>query len=112
MIKQLRKRLWKDRDLGELARDVSDALGSLTAFEVKQFDAPYTEPMYVGYDHEPNAIVLGRVRNVKTPETPVTAGSLVHFTWEGTRKRCRINEIHDMTPAPGETYRFTFLMVG
>jgi hypothetical protein len=109
---RIRKRLWKNRDLGELARDVDTVISKVPWIELVQFDAPYTEPLYVGYDHEPAILWCGRIRNVETMETPLRTGGMVHFTWEGTRKRCRIDSVDGMTPTPGDTYRYTFLMVG
>jgi hypothetical protein len=107
----IRKRLWKDKDLGELARDIDDALALIPTLKIKKFDAPYTEPLDVGYDHAPE-LVLCRIRRVSALETPTLTGGFCHFVWDGVRSRIRINSIDGMTPEPGVIYRFTFMMVG
>lgn len=112
MTSPIRKRVWSDKDLGELARDVASALEGIPTLKIKKFEAQYTEPLYVAYDHEPEILFCGRVRRFHDEETPVRTGGLCHFTWEGNRSRCRIDSIDGMTPEPGVLYRFTFLMVG
>ena len=111
--RQLRKRMWKDKDMGDLARDVDDALADIPFLKLKKFEAPYTEPFYVAADKEPEILIMGRIRNITDlAQQPVLTGALCHFQWDGARKRCVINSIDGMTATSGVLYRFTFLMVG
>lgn len=121
MIQGLRARLSNtgiaivDRVLGELARDVDNVLSQLLLAlpNVVTFTENYTEPMYVGYDHEPKGIFCLRVRADAALETPVLCGAAMHFVWEVDQKRLRVTSIDGLSAAtPPVKYRFTFLMVG
>lgn len=104
-----------DSVLGELARDAAGVIRKLLLAipNVVEFEENYTEPFYVGYDHEPSMMFCGRVRNLAALETPVLCGVAVHFTWEQDQKRLRVTSIDGLTAAtPPVRYRFTFLMVG
>lgn len=109
---RIKRRLYKDADLAEFARNVCDAFDGLPALEIKEFDAPYTEPLYLGADSEPKILFCGRIRALTALETPLLTGGLTHFVWEGSKSRLRVNSIDGMTPTPGTLYRFTFLLVG
>jgi len=111
-VTSIRKRLWEDKDLGELARDVDDAFSALVNLEVKEFDAIYTEPFYVGSDYEPKILFCGRIRNVEQLETPLLTGGLCHFVGEASKQRLRVNSIDGLTTGTGIVYRFTFLLIG
>lgn len=97
--------------LGNLARDVSNALNLIPLLRIAEYTGSYTEPLYVGYDHEPKACLLVRVRRTAALETPVLCGCAVHFTWEPLNTRLRVTNIDGLTAGTTE-YRFTFLMVG
>lgn len=112
MTLNLRKGLWKDKDTGDLARDVAKSFKGVVHGRINEFDAPYTEPFYVSAPHEPKGLLCIRLRNVTgRAETPIATGALCHFVWEGSKKRCRIDSIDGMSPGTA-IYRFTFLMVG
>lgn len=97
-------------DIGEMARDLAQFLGQLPPLKVLEFTAQYAEPMYVAFDHNPQAVVLMRLRYASSPETPVLSGGMVHGAWDGSR--FRVDSIDGMSPGTGLNYIFTFLMVG
>lgn len=100
-----------NRELGELARDTSNALAALLAGSIVLFTGIYTEPMFVGFDHEPNMCIAGRVRLDSTPELAIAGlGTSVQFVWEAAQQRLRVTKIQGL--AVGTSYRFAFLMVG
>jgi hypothetical protein len=107
------KTFHKDADISELARDLRAAFLEIPLLKIVTIEGQYTEPMAIGYDHEPAGVMVLRVQNVRnSAEVPLRSGGTVHFVWDGTRKRCRIDSIDGMTPLAGATYRFTFLMIG
>lgn len=103
------KSAWDDAT--ELARAVQSIFDALVRFEVLSVTTQYSEPMFLGYDHEPSAIIAARIRNDATPETVVAAGPRVCYTWLGSAGGLRIDDINGLTPG-GTTYRFTFVMIG
>lgn len=108
-----KKTFFKDADVSELARTLRDAFRKIPIFVITEVEGPYTEPLSVGYDHEPAGVMVLRVQNISDlMEVPLKTGGTVHFAWDGTRKRCRIDSIDGMTPTQGATYRYTFLMIG
>lgn len=112
MTEGIRKRLWDDPNQGELARDVDDRLTALVPLALKEFNAQYSEPMYVGLSKKPKGMLLVNVYNALTQEVPQLTGGMVHFVWEGGQKRARINSIDGLTPTPGTTYHFALLLIG
>lgn len=112
MTEAVRKRIWGDANQGELARDVDDSLAAIVSTRIKEFDAQYSEPMYVGLPKKPKGMLLINVYNAVTQEAPLLTGGLVHCVWEGNQKRMRVTSIDGLTPLPGTTYHFTFLVIG
>jgi hypothetical protein len=108
-----KKTFFKDADVSELARTLRDAFSRIPILSIVTMEGPYTEPLYLGYDHEPAGVMILRVQNISDyMEVPLKTGGTTHFVWDGTRSRCRIDSIDGMTPTEGATYRFTFLMIG
>lgn len=109
MRTNVRRRLnYTDPKVGELARDIDEALGdfSETAF-VKLTDV-YQEPMVIGFDHEPEGVIALRVREDTAPETEVAVSATVPFVFKN--KAVNITAIEGCTV--GTRYRFTLWMVG
>ena len=106
----IRKRIWKNAEVGDLARDVSNAFGKFVGLALVEFDAVYVEPLPIGFTHEPKGCICIRVRSVDAPETPITCGALVHFVWIQAAKRMNAT-IDGLSPGVGRC-RFIFLMVG
>ena len=108
-----KKTFFKDPDVSELARTLRDAFNAIPVFKIVSVEGPYSEPLTVGYDHEPGGVMVLRVQNISDyMEVPLKTGGTVHFVWDGTRKNCRITSIDGMSPTQGATYRFTYLMIG
>ena len=104
---------FQDSAVSELARNIRSAFVEIVDTKIVEYDAPYTEPLTVAYDHEPKGVMVLRIRNVSDlAEIPLKTGGTVQFVWDGTRKRCRIDSIDGMTPTQGATYRYTFWMIG
>lgn len=99
-----------DRELGDLARDVSDALGKLVELQTIAFSAVYTEPLLVGFDHEPAILLAGRVRKDATPEAAVNGNARVCFVWNAQKTQLQVSSVDGCTV--GVKYRFNFLAVG
>lgn len=104
----IRFRLWDERKLGELARDIQQALDKLRATDVLVFTDTFRKSMVVGkIPEEPIEIRAGRVLIEASPETPTAPGH-VHFTYLGADKGARINDIPGLTE--GVRYRFTLVV--
>lgn len=99
-----------DRELGDLARDVSDAFGKLVPIAAFTVIQNYTEPMTVGFDYEPAMLLAGRVRKDASPEDAVNGNSRVCFVWDAFNKRLKVSNVDGCTV--GVKYRFNFLAVG
>jgi hypothetical protein len=104
----------KDKELGELKRDLAAALKKLPSFELKTVNAPYTEPMYLGLKSKPQGVLLLNAIDASDQEDPeaVLSGGFCHCTWEGVKNRMRINSIDGFTPDPTVLFRFLFMVVG
>lgn len=99
------------RQLNQFARDVEHAFSLMLAIDIVLFTGVYTEPMFVGFDHEPQMCIAGRVRSSTAPETAISGlGTSVQFVWEQPQARLRVTKIDGLTV--GTEYRFAFLMVG
>ena len=77
----LRKRVWKDAEVGELARDTDDAISRLLPTRIVTRVDTYAEPFFLAMAKEPAAIVLVRCQLDASPETVVACGSRVSFTF-------------------------------
>jgi hypothetical protein len=111
----VRKSTWDESvvnpaDVGELARDLAAKFSNIPLLKLVQFEALYTEPLYVSFDHNPVGIVVMRVRNKLSQEAPVLTGGTPHWVWDGTR--AKINSIDGMSAGSGSTFIFDMLMVG
>jgi hypothetical protein len=105
----LRKMVWSNRDVGELARDVQDVLDTIPRVIHRTFEGLYTEPMLLGnLSEKPDAIELIHIESLVATETPVLCGSLVHFVWKPQSGGVRITSIDGLTPSTTIKYRFVF----
>lgn len=116
-LSAIRKRMFTsgspalNAELGELARDVSNAIGALVGLRIVTYTANYTEPLNVGYDHEPSGGVLAlRVRKDASPETAVPGNARMPFVWNAQKQQVQVSSIDGCVL--GTRYRFNFLMVG
>ena len=110
----IRGMLSKDKELGELKRDLQQKLKSIPRFEIKTINGAYSEPMYLGLKEKPvGLIMLGCMdgRDQEDPES-VLGGGFCHCTWEAAKSRLRINSIDGLRPDPTVLFRFNFLVVG
>jgi hypothetical protein len=108
---QLRKQLFKDRELGEHARDVQHVLDTIPRFISRKVIGYYTEPMTLVSPLagvEPESIELTRIVSLVTPEQPVNCGSMVHYVWKPQNNGCVVTSIDGLTPSNTVKYRFTF----
>jgi hypothetical protein len=115
----IRKRMWSEKvsgkDVGDFARDVSEALSTIPFLKIKRFEAPYTEPFYVSSNVEPEGLLCLRIIRVgsgQLQQSPVLTGALCHFTWDGQKRRIVIESIDGMSPSPGLLFRYSFLLIG
>jgi hypothetical protein len=91
--------------------DIDDYMrGTLRWVEVPQFDAIYTEPLFVKLDNEPLGLVLVRVRPTTQLTSALIAGGVVPFEWDGVGSRAKILKVSGLTV--GTDYRFSFIAVG
>ena len=96
------------------ARSLGDQIRDLDAFRgigwaQKTCDMLYTEPMWVGEIFaRPAAIIVGSVVDMNAQESPVSAGGIAHFVWDGQRNGAKITKIDGLTQ--GKQYRFNFLI--
>jgi hypothetical protein len=104
----------KDKELGELKRELQAALKKIPPLEIKDVIAPYSEPMYLGLTSRPRGVMLLWAVDATDQENPEAyfAGVSCHSTWDGLQNRMRINSIDGLTPDPSKTFKFSFLVVG
>lgn len=109
----LRQRNFDDPRLSEAMRDIDDYMrGTLQVLRVDQFDALYTEPIYLALDSEPVGIVCVRVRELPALGTALVAGGVCPFEWDGRRMRAVVSKVPGLTTGTGTIYRFDFVTVG
>jgi len=116
MAKQLRMRqrfFSKDQDqLGQVARDVQELLGTIPVVQLKIVESVYKEPLAIGaIDQEPFGLELVRIVNLYAPKTPVSACTgIVHWVWIPEAGGASITQIGGLTPAANGQiqYRFYF----
>lgn len=111
MTQQLRKQLFSDTNIGELARDVQQAFEQTPRMIFKTFEGLYTEPMTVlALQSPPLSVELVRVLDLAAQETPVKCGGLCHYVWSPQNGGCKITSIDGMSVAVNgnKAYRFTF----
>ena len=103
-----------DKELAQLKRDLARTLSSMPKMTKKKLDAPYAEPMYLGFDHRPEGLLLVSCIDAQYQEEPenVLCGGMCHWTYDGGQKRIRIISIDGLTPSSTRTFRFLFLVVG
>ena len=111
---EIRGLLSKDKELGELKRDIQSALKNIPKFEVKTINGAYEEPMYLLHKTRPTGVLLLSCFDGRDQEDPqdVLAGVFCHWTWDGVKSRIRINSIDGLTPSALMLFRFAFLVVG
>lgn len=107
------KRTWDSdvvtpQDVQDLATGIGRHIDSQPVRKISEFDALYTEPMYLSLIQNPIGIVCLRVRQVNAPESAVLSGGAVHWAWDGSNSRAKILSIDGMSPGSGLTYTFTF----
>ena len=102
-----RHRLLGGRE-GEAVRDLSNAIGRQVRMELLEFTSLYTEPMAVSFPRSPKGVLVVRVQEAQSPETPVACGSVASFT--SVASGFRIDSIEG--PVIGTSYRFTLLAIG
>lgn len=107
----LRRPFTGDQAIDAAMRDIDDFMrGTLRSTSVPEFDATYTEPMYIGLTGEPVGIVCLRVRPVSQLTAALIAGGAVPFEWDGANKRAKVLKVDGLTV--GTDYRFNFMAVG
>ncbi len=106
-MKTLRKRLYQDPEIGELARDVDDALQSLVELSKVRFEGVCNLPIYLSLAEQPTAIIAARVQ-AKDGSAHLSPGFLA-FTWESSGRRAKISSMAGVVP--GVPYVIDFLVV-
>ena len=104
----IRKRIWDDPDLGEFARGVARRFDTEPTHKLLEFNALYTEPLYLALDRQPVGILCIRIRQTTAPQASVLSGGMVDWVWESTR--AKVTSIDGMSTylASGLLYTFTF----
>jgi hypothetical protein len=104
----------KDKELGELKRQLQDALKKIPTFDLKDIDGAYVEPMYLAVKSKPRGVLLLQCMDARVQEDPQHSlgGGFVHWTWDGVKSRVRINQIDGFTPDANTLFRMTFMVVG
>jgi hypothetical protein len=109
----LRRSTFEDPALSENMRDVDDYMrGTLRWLQVPQFDTPYTEPLHLSLEDEPVGVVCVRVRQILALTTPLLAGGVCPFVWDGKQRRVSVSKVPGLTVGTGAVYRFDFAVVG
>lgn len=104
----VRRRIYKDQDLGELARDVDDSLKELVPTRIVKLTDVYAEPFRVKLASEPEGILAIRVREDADPETEVATLPALPFVFRNGS--AEITAVEGCTV--GTRYRFTLMVVG
>lgn len=94
------------KDVAELARGVQSRFDSQPTRKLVEFNALYTEPMYLALDKNPMGISCVRIRKAQNAEAPVMSGSAVNWVWDSTR--AKITSVDGMSVGSGITFTFTF----
>ena len=102
-----RHRLLPGRE-GAAIRDLDKAQRKQVARELIEFTEVYAEPMFVKFPRPAKAVLLVRLQEEATPETPVPASAVVSFT--NVSGGIRIDEIDG--PVLGESYRYVLEVIG
>lgn len=107
----LRTVKFKEPELSEVARDIDAYMrGTRQLIAIPQFDALYTEPMFITCDEEPLGIQCIRVRPVNDLEGGLPAGGVCPFVYEGNFRRARVQSVPGLSTGL-TTYRFDFVLV-
>jgi hypothetical protein len=93
---------------GEVNRDLDNALRRVPELAVLEFTRTYDEPMTVQFDHNPKGVLVVRIQEDATPETPIDILAPAAFTYTATG--IRIDMIFGLEV--GARYRFVLLVVG
>lgn len=114
-ITPVRKETWdgeqvKPADLSELVRDLAAKFLTISPRKTLEFEALYSEPMWIAFERNPAGVTCLRVRIAKDQEAVVLSGAAVHWVFDGARG-IKVNSIDGMTPG-GTSYLFTFEVVG
>ena len=111
-MKPLRKRLYRDPAIGELARDVDDSLAVIRDFEfisMRVIVRDYREPMFIASERQPSVVMAARVQLDATPAAVVPFGS-TSWTYDAQGGRVVVNDVAGLTL--GTRYRIMFLVMG
>lgn len=114
MAKQLRMRQRffdeKQKDLGSVARDVQDLLGTIPVVELRIVESLYKEPLAIStISEEPFGLELVRIVNLFAPKTPVSACTgIVHWVWLPEAGGASITQIGGLTPAANGKIKYRF----
>lgn len=112
---RIRYQLQGNPELAETFRDVQRAFDSQPTVLLRRFDAQFTLPLVIGnLTDEPDEIRLGRIIDLTSQESPVTACSgMCHFVWRPDRGGAQITAISGLTLGVngGKLYRYTFELV-
>lgn len=105
---KLRKQLWKDPEMTELARDIQGALDALPVTEFRVLEMPFTATTTLKLPKRPTCIECVRVVDPYNEETAVAHGTAVNFVFDERRYGgCKITRIDGLTAGP-TVYKFTF----
>lgn len=106
---QLPYQVTTDKVGGANSRAVQQVLMSQPRFATTSFEGFYTEPLVLNVGAEqPESIELTRITNKLAPDSPVTCGSMVHWSFRPDLGGAQILSIDGLSPLSGITYRFTF----
>ena len=107
MTAAVRKRVYTDQEVGELARDVDNRLGTLVPSKLVKFTGVYDEPMTFAYPYEPEGVLLIRAREDAEPETEQSHWVAANYVYENGTVR-----VQSVGLGLGVKYRFTWLVIG
>jgi hypothetical protein len=107
----VRKSLWKDTELGELARDLRAQLSGFPKLQLTDYTGTIVFPFSVATTFRPRGMLLMAATNAANPQSPVSASGLVLFE-QKSQTQTVVTGLPTFSPTAGVTYLLTFLVVG